>query len=85
MTKKAQAPSTVDPFASARAEFEEMLAWISSKDCPEHHAEIEAGIDLRGREVHRLVLQGRLDQLFNAEADRLRRRPPRGKVRVRER
>lgn len=85
MTKKAQDPSTVDPFTAARAEFEQMVTWISGGESPEHHAEIEAAIEVRGREVHRLVLQGRLDQLFAAEADRLRRRPPRGQVRVRAR
>ncbi len=85
MKTKAQAPPTVDPFSAARAEFEQMLTWIGGKNSPEHHAEIEDVIDARGKEVHRLVLQGRLDQMFAAEADRLRRRPPRGKVRVRER
>jgi hypothetical protein len=85
MTKKAQERSTVDPFAAARAQFEELVKFISGKKCPEHHAEIEAAIDERGREVHRLVLQGRLDQLHAAEAERLRRRPPRGRVRVRKR
>lgn len=85
MAKKAQEAGLVDHYAAARAAFEGMLSWISSGSCPEHHAEIEAAIDERGREVHRLVLQGRLDQMFAAEADRHRRRPPRGRVRVRVR
>jgi hypothetical protein len=85
MTKRAQEPSAVDPFAAARSAFEELVSFIGSKECPEHHAEMETAIDLRGREVHRLVLQGKLDQLFAAEANRHRRRPPRGQVRVRER
>lgn len=85
MTKKAQEPSTVDPFVAARAQFERLLAWIGGEGGPEHHAEMEVGIEQRGREVHRLVLQGRLDQMFAAEADRFRRRPPRGEVRVRKR
>lgn len=83
--KKAQEPSTVDPFTAARAAFEAMLAWMSGEEAPEHHAEIEAAIDELGREVHRLVLQGRLDQLLAVEAARLRRRPPPGQVRVRAR
>jgi hypothetical protein len=85
MTKRAQEPSAVDPFAAARSAFEELVAFIGGKKCPVHHAEIETAIDLRGREVHRLVLQGKVDQLHGAEAERLRRRPPRGQVRVRER
>jgi hypothetical protein len=85
MTSKAQEASGVDPFTFARQAFEELLTWIGGERCPEHHAAIEAGIEERGREVHRLVLQGRFDQLFAEEAERLRVRPPVGQVRARGR
>ena len=85
MTNTAQEASGVDPFAPARQAFEELMAWVGGTKCPEHHAKIEAAIELRGREVHRLVLQGRLDQMFAQESEGLRVRPPRGQVRVRQR
>jgi hypothetical protein len=85
MSNRAQDCAAVDPYAPAREAFEQMLAWIGGERCPEHHAEIERAIDERGREVHRLLLQGRLDQVFAEEAERFRVRPPRGQVRVRHR
>jgi len=85
MTSKAQEAASVDPFGPARKVFEELLLWVGGARCPAHHAELEAAIDERGKEVHRLVLQGRLDQMFAAEAERYRRRPPLGRVRVRTR
>ena len=83
--KRAQQASTVDPFAAARVQFEEMLRRVGGRKGPEHHAEIEDAIELAGREVHRLVLQGRLDQMFAAEAVRFRKRRPSGRIRERER
>ena len=85
MQIKPQAAPGVDPFEAARHAFEDMLAFVGGDRCPEHHAKIEAEIDTRGREVHRLVLQGRIDQLFAEESARYRLRPPRGQVRVRPR
>lgn len=85
MPSTTQPASVVDPFEPARQRFEALLAFVASAQCPEHHCELEAEIEERGREVHRLVLQGRLDELFAAEAERHRVRPPRGRVRVRER
>ncbi len=83
--KRAQERLSVDPFNAARAKFEEMLTQVGGAKGPEHHAEIEEAIEAIGREVHRLVLQGRLDQMFAAEADRFRRRRPSGQIRVRRR
>ncbi len=83
--KRAQQPSTVDPFAAARVQFEEMLRHVGGAKAPEHHAEIEDAIDEAGKEVHRLVLQGRLDQMFAAEAGRFRKRRPAGQIRERNR
>jgi hypothetical protein len=85
MKKKAQNTQPVDPFASARAAFEEMLAWAQSRQCPDHHADMEEQIEVRGREVHRLLLQGRLDKMYAEESERLRRHRPRGRIRVRSR
>jgi len=82
---RAQEETAVDPFAAARGAFGDMLVFIGSRKCPEHHAEIEAAIEERGREVHRLILQGKLDAMFAAEAERLRWRRPKGRIRVRER
>lgn len=83
--KRAQQPSTVDPFAAARAQFEEMLRHVGGAKAPEHHAEIEDAIAKAGKEVHRLVLQGRLAQMFAAEAGRFRKRRPSGQIRERDR
>lgn len=85
MKNKAQKASGVDPFAPARTAFEEMVAWASGDRCPDDHAELERRIEERGREVHRLLFQGRLDTMFAEEAERHRRRPPPGRLRVRKR
>ena len=85
MESKAEKASDVDPFAPARMAFEEMIAWAGGEGCPEDHAELELEIEKRGREVHRLLFQGRLNGMLVEEAERIRRRPPRGCLRVRER
>jgi hypothetical protein len=85
MKKRAQKRSDVDPFAPTRAAFEQMLAWANGDRCPDDHAELERQIEARGREVHRLLLQGRLDRMFADEAERMRRRRPPGSLRERAR
>lgn len=85
MSSTAQPETVVDSFEPAWQAFAALVAFVESDRCPDHHAELEAEIERRGREVHRLVLQGRLDKLFAQEAERHRVRPPRGQVRVRER
>lgn len=83
MEKRAQKPKNVDPFAQARAAFEQMIAWADGARCPDDHAELEWQIEARGREIHRLLFQAKLDRMFAKEAERMRRR--RGRVRVRVR
>ena len=85
MKKRAQKSILVDAFATARAAFEQLVGWTASNRCPDDHAELEQQIEVRGREVHRLLFQGRLDRMFADEAERMRRRRPRGRLRVRER
>ena len=85
MKKKTQERPAVDVFVPVRAAFEELLAWANSERCPGHHADLEEEIELRGREIQRLLLQARFDKLFAEEADRMRRRPPSGRVRARKR
>jgi hypothetical protein len=85
MENRAQNTAAVDAFAPARLAFEETMAWVASARCPEDHAELEKQLDVRGREVHRLLFQGRLDRMFADEAERIRLRPPTGAVRVRDR
>lgn len=52
-----------DHFQPARDGFEDLVRWATGPDAPEDHADMEDGIELRGVEVLRRVLQGRLDQL----------------------
>lgn len=85
MKSRAQKGPAVDPFAAARERFEELLGWADSEQCPDDHALLEEQIAKRGREVHRLVLQGRVDKMFAEEAEALRRTRPGGKIRVRQR
>jgi hypothetical protein len=85
MESKAEKASDVDPFAPARTAFEEMIGWASSERCPDDHAELEQQLEMRGREVHRLIFQGRLNCMFAEEAERMQRRRPGGRLRVRER
>jgi hypothetical protein len=85
MKKKAQNSQSVDPFTPARIAFEEVISWAGSRRCPDHHAELEEQLEVRGREVLRLVMQGRCDKLFAEEAERLRRRRACGRIRARRR
>lgn len=85
MKKRAQKVTDVDPFAPVRAAFERMVAWADGTRCPDDHAELERELEIRGREVHRLMFQARLDRMFAEEAERMQRRPPAGRLRVRGR
>ena len=85
MQNRAHKAAAVDAFASARLGFEQVVAWADGQRCPEDHAEFERQLDVRGREVHRLLFQGRLDRMFADEAERIRVRRPTGVVRVRNR
>ena len=87
MTRKAHPRCTCDPFSAPRAEFEEIVGWLGGDEVPQTEAEVEKAIGERGTELLRLLLQARLDVLFERERADLaeRRLPPGTVVRARER
>lgn len=74
-----------DPFRNARDHFDATTAWLSGPDAPMDHTALEEGLDVRGRELLRLMYQTRLDQLSKAEREQNARSPAPDGVKVRAR
>lgn len=67
MTMAAHPARERDPFQAARDQFEAVVQWLVSATAPVDHTELEEGVAEQGREVLRLLHQGRLDELSRAE------------------
>lgn len=86
MANRTQGTSDVDPYGTARTQFDGIMQWIRGEQCPAGHAELEEGIEEQVRELARQLFQGRMDRLFYLERERvLKGRKPPGEARIRKR
>ncbi len=86
MVKRARKATDVDPYDAARTQFDGVMQWLEGEQCPAGHAELEADIEERVRELARRLFQGRVDRLFYLERERvLKGRKPPGEARIRKR
>ncbi len=56
-----------DALWQAREHFEAMATWLMGPEAPRGHAEVEEGLDVRGKELLRRMYQARLDAWFEEE------------------
>lgn len=84
MARKARSDGAGDPFSSARNEFERMIDSLRNT-VPATQAETERSVIERGTELMRLLVQARLDLLFEREQTRYAGAPRERGVEIRAR
>ena len=75
MTIQAQATGECDVFSSVREQFDEIVSHLANAE-PETLAKTEDYLHAEGMELHRRLVQARLDVLFERERAELTAQPP---------